>query len=323
MLLRGDVIHNDTKPNGNILDFRGQKEAVDAAIKLFSGGQDDEKSRKIWLVEDAPVVIDKMQMAVKKLDAFMFSQGLENTPENVANLKGDAVRCGFVGLFKEVQRLKTQLDQYTDLTEDQCDQIETILPKNELQAFKGVYLDTASQLNEKTIRRTWHNDEWWFSVSDVVQALTDTVNPTDYIKKMRKRDETLSKGWGQIVTPLSIVTEGGKQRANCANTESIFRIIQSIPSPKAEPFKRWLAKVGYERVQEIENPELASQRARVIQSYFFVPKINARWENMILFIIQYKIKASRSSLLPNGDAIPILSLLYRSKVNKSTMKAAK
>ena len=90
-----------------------------------------------------------MQMAVKKLDAFMFSQGLENTPENVANLKGDAARCGFVGLFKEVLRLKTQLDQYTDLTEDQCDQIETILPKNELQAFKGVYLDTASQLKEK------------------------------------------------------------------------------------------------------------------------------------------------------------------------------
>ena len=79
---------------------------------------------------------------------------------------------------------------------------------------------------------------------------------------MRRRDPELSKGWGQIAHPLSVETAGGKQRINCANTEGIFRIIQSIPSPKAEPFKQWLAKVGYERVQEIENPELAAQRAR-------------------------------------------------------------
>ena len=81
---------------------------------------------------------------------------------------------------------------------------------------------------------------------------------------MRRRDSELAKGWGQIATPLSIDTSGGKQKVNCANTEGIFRIIQSIPSPKAEPFKRWLAKVGYERVQEIEDPELASKRARAI-----------------------------------------------------------
>jgi hypothetical protein len=79
---------------------------------------------------------------------------------------------------------------------------------------------------------------------------------------MKRRDPELNKGWGQIATPLSIETDGGAQKLNCANTEGIFRIIQSIPSAKAEPFKRWLAKVGYERVQEIEDPELASQRAR-------------------------------------------------------------
>lgn len=79
---------------------------------------------------------------------------------------------------------------------------------------------------------------------------------------MRVRDPALSEGWGQIVTPLSIETSGGKQNLNCATTEGIFRIIQSIPSPKAEPFKRWLAKVGYERIQEIEDPELASKRIR-------------------------------------------------------------
>jgi hypothetical protein len=81
---------------------------------------------------------------------------------------------------------------------------------------------------------------------------------------MRRRDPELSKGWGQIATPLSIPTAGGPQKLNCANTEGLFRLIQSIPSPKAEPFKRWLAKVGYERIQEIENPELASRRTRAI-----------------------------------------------------------
>ena len=116
----------------------------------------------------------------------------------------------------------------------------------------------------KEIRKTIHNDEWWFCIADVVEALTDTPNSADYLKKMRKRDPELAKGWGQFVTPLSMETQGGLQMLNCANTEGVFRIIQSIPSPKAEPFKRWLAKVGYERVQEIENPELASQRMRAI-----------------------------------------------------------
>jgi len=116
----------------------------------------------------------------------------------------------------------------------------------------------------KEIRKTIHNNEWWFSIADVVEVLTETTNSSDYIKKMRKRDAELAKGWGQIVTPLSVQTEGGPQRMNCANTEGIFRIVQSIPSPKAEPFKRWLAKVGYERVQEIEDPELATKRTRTL-----------------------------------------------------------
>ncbi len=99
---------------------------------------------------------------------------------------------------------------------------------------------------------------------DVVAALTDSVQPDGYIKDMRRRDPELSKGWGQIATPLSVKTLGGQQKLNCANTEGIFRIIQSIPSPKAEPFKRWLARVGYERIQEIENPELATKRTRAL-----------------------------------------------------------
>lgn len=115
---------------------------------------------------------------------------------------------------------------------------------------------------EKGIRRTWHNEEWWFAIVDVVAVLTDSVQPEGYVKDMRRRDKELAKGWGQIATPLRVETEGGVQRVNCANTEGLFRIVQSIPSPRAEPFKRWLAQVGYERVKEIENPELASARAR-------------------------------------------------------------
>ncbi len=109
-----------------------------------------------------------------------------------------------------------------------------------------------------------HNNEWWFVVEDVVFALTDSVNPKDYINKMRTRDKELNKGYGQIVHTLEVPTGGGKQKMNCADTEGIFRIIQSIPSSKAEPFKRWLAKVGYERVQEIKNPELATKRTRIL-----------------------------------------------------------
>lgn len=116
----------------------------------------------------------------------------------------------------------------------------------------------------KEIRKTIHNDEWWFVVEDVVLALIDSSDPKQYIQKMKKRDPELSKGWVQIVHTLPVDTPGGAQRMNCANTEGIFRIIQSIPSPKAEPFKRWLAKVGYERVQEIDDPELATKRTRAL-----------------------------------------------------------
>lgn len=116
----------------------------------------------------------------------------------------------------------------------------------------------------KEVRRVIHNNEWWFVVVDVVAALTDSANPTDYFNKVRQRDPELAKGYGQIVHPLLVPTSGGPQKLNCANTEGLFRLIQSIPSPKAEPFKRWLARVGYERIQEIEDPELATKRTRAL-----------------------------------------------------------
>src|SRR3989344_6558198 len=114
-----------------------------------------------------------------------------------------------------------------------------------------------------SIRRTRHNNEWWFSVIDIIVILTDSNDPKQYIKKMRSRDPLLNANWGTICTPLELIAPDGKKReTNCVNTERAFRLIQSIPSPKAEPFKLWLAKVGYERIQEIENPELAQDRVK-------------------------------------------------------------
>ncbi len=119
----------------------------------------------------------------------------------------------------------------------------------------------------KDIRRVWHDNQWWFVIKDVVTVLTGSVNPTDYLKKLRKRDNSLNdvfKGGGQIVPPLGFEfdTKGGPQLILCWNIMGLLRLIQSIPSKKAEPFKRWLAKVGYERIQEIEDPELAQKRMK-------------------------------------------------------------
>lgn len=127
----------------------------------------------------------------------------------------------------------------------------------------------------KEIRKQLHNGEWWFVMADVIVALTESTDPAQYLKRLKLRDEGLAeimntapveKGAVQFVPPLALPfdTSGGKQKLPCWNTEGIFRLIQSIPSKKAEPFKRWLARTGYERIQEIENPELAQKRMKAI-----------------------------------------------------------
>ncbi len=155
---RTNRVLNGTKPYGNILDFRQQQDAVDAAIALFSGEKTAEQAREIWLVDKAPVVIEKLETAVQKLDSFMKSQGLDCTPSDVANLKGDAAKAAFITHFKEVQRLKTQLDQYTDLTEENKATIDAVLPEENLRGFKGQYLETAKKLKEQQ-GKTGGNDD--------------------------------------------------------------------------------------------------------------------------------------------------------------------
>ena len=116
---------------------------------------------------------------------------------------------------------------------------------------------------QKEIRRVWQNEEWYFSVLDVVKALTDSTDPKQYIKKMRARDPELSNNWGTICTPVQMIAADGKQRKEqAANSEGLLRNIQSNPSPKAEPFKRRLAAIGAERIREIADPEIAALRAQ-------------------------------------------------------------
>ena len=116
---------------------------------------------------------------------------------------------------------------------------------------------------EKSVRRIWHNERWYFVLNDVIEVLTNTTNVKDYIKKMRKRDDALNLFWGTNCPLVEMAGESGKKRKfSCADTEGIFRILMSVPSPNAEPFKLWLAQVGSERMDEIENPELGIERIR-------------------------------------------------------------
>ena len=127
---------------------------------------------------------------------------------------------------------------------------------------------------DKKIRSVWNDEEeqWYFVLEDVVEALTDSKDPKQYVKRMKLRDPELAKGWVQIVPTLAVQTSGGPQRMNCANIKGLFRIIQSIPSPKTEPFKLWLSQVGYERILEIENPELAQERMKELYEKKGYPK---------------------------------------------------
>ncbi len=197
---RTNRVLNGTKPYGNILDFRQQQANVDAAIALFSGEKSGEEARKIWLVDKAPVVIEKLDAAVAKLADFMQSQGLACTPDAVHSLKGDDARAAFIKNFKEVQRLKTQLDQYTDLTDDNATAIEHILPAENLQGFRGAYLETAQRLKAQQAQQDKGGDVRGDDAAEVDQLdfefvlFASAVIDYDYIMGLMSR---YSQGTGQ------------------------------------------------------------------------------------------------------------------------------
>ncbi len=136
---------------------------------------------------------------------------------------------------------------------------------------------------EKEIRKTWQNNKWYFSILDVVYALTDSKDPKQYIKKLKLRDTEIQNNWGTICTLLEMMAiDGKKRKIQMSDTEGILRIIQSIPSPKAEPFKRWLAKVGSERIEEINNPELAMDRINKFMKRKVILKLGLNKEKEVL-----------------------------------------
>jgi type I restriction enzyme R subunit len=145
---RTNRVLNVSKPYGNILDFRKQTAETDEAIALFSG-QEINRAKQIWLVDPSPVIVKKLDIAVRELEKYMKSQGVPCLPMEVSNLKGDAAKIGFIAKFKEVQRLKTQLDQYTDLSEADRVIMEARMPEDTMRAFRGAYLETAQRLREQ------------------------------------------------------------------------------------------------------------------------------------------------------------------------------
>lgn len=138
-----------------------------------------------------------------------------------------------------------------------------------------IVMNEIKLFQDRRIRSAWNEveEQWYFSIEDVVAALTDSADPKQYVKRMRSRDEQLHINWGTICTQVEMVANDGKRRkVIAADIKSLFRIIQSIPSPKAEPFKQWLAQVGYDRILEIENPELAQERMKSLYEQKGYPK---------------------------------------------------
>ena len=153
--------------------------------------------------------------------------------------------------------------------------MQPVTNSNQLKNMKKSNIQKNIQptiFEEKEVRRVWHDEQWFFVIEDIVLVLIESKDAKQYIQRMKQRDEHLSQGWVQIVRTLDVVTKGGAQPMNCANLQGVFRIIQSVSSPKAEPFKQWLAQVGKERIEEIADPELAVTRAKEIYDRKGYPK---------------------------------------------------
>lgn len=246
---RTNRILNDTKPYGNIRDFRQQGDDVNDAIALFSGEQ-TERAREVWLVDPAPAVIDKLGEAVHKLEGFMQSQGLDYAPEEVPNLQGDVARSQFINLFKEVQRLKTQLDQYTDLTPENVAVIEQILPDEQLQAFRGVYLETAQRLKEQ-------QEKGGESVSEAVEQLdfefvlfASAIIDYDYIMALLAR-YTQARPGKQTMSREQLIGLIGSDAKFMDEREDITAYIHTLRV--GEGMSEQEIRAGYERFKAEKN----------------------------------------------------------------------
>ena len=237
---RTNRVLNDTKPHGKILDFRYQEQAVNEAIALFSGAN-KEHAKEIWLVDPAPKVIQKLDSAVSKLDKFMSSQGLACTPEEVNNLKGDAARGEFINHFKEIQRLKTQLDQYTDLSDEQENSVEEKLPEEKLRGFKSQYLETAKRL--KTQQGKGDADNSVEQLDFELVLFSSSLIDYDYIMGLiaRSTDDKPSK---QKMTRQQLIDLISSSANLMDERDDIVDYISSLPA--GETLNEKYIRQGYE-----------------------------------------------------------------------------
>ena len=255
---RTNRVLNDTKPYGNILVFRDQADEVDNAIALFSGVDNSKRAKEIWLVESAPEVIQKLDQAVSRLEKFMETQGLECRPEEVSNLKGNSARCEFVNKFKEVQRLKTKLDQYTEITEKEAEKIEILLPEDTLRAFRGAYIDVAQRLKaeqEKEYRNRGSEAE---QVDFEFILFSSAVIDYDYIMELiakytqsEPKKQKMSKE--QLVSVLSAASNFLDERADIIEYIDILQAGVALNEDEI--------KAGYQKFREQKNNQEISMIA--------------------------------------------------------------
>ena len=249
---RTNRVLNDTKPYGNILDFRNQSDEVDKAIALFSGKDNSSRAKEIWLVDPAPKVVEKLDQAVKELEAFMQSQGLECKPEEVSNLKGDAARCEFVNKFKEVQRLRTQLEQYTEIEEKDAEKIEELLPEDTLRAFRGAYIDVAQRLKAEQGKDTENRDSEVEQLDFEFVLFSSVLIDYDYIMALiAKYTQSQSEPQKQKMSKEQLISMLSATSNFLDEREDIIEYIDSLQVGVALNEKQ--IKEGYQKFKERKN----------------------------------------------------------------------
>jgi len=278
---RTNRILNETKPHGNILDFRGQQESVDTAIAMFSG-EKIERAKQIWLVEDASKVIEKYEEKVAKLDCFMKLHGMECKPEEVNNLRGDLARAEFIKHFKEIQSLKRQLDQYTDIKEDEQAKIEALLPKDDLRAFRGAYLETAQQLRKKQNKNLPDTSPEVQQLDFEFVLFASAVIDYDYIMDLlaknagcepSKQKVTKEQLIGMISSTADMMDEREdivdfiNTKYDSLNGKTKQEIIDDLQTFKAEKFTKEIAAISTKH--ELEATVLQSFIEKIIRRMIF------------------------------------------------------
>ncbi|MCG9900878.1 MAG: type I restriction endonuclease subunit R [Hydrotalea sp.] len=256
---RTNRVLNDTKPHGNILDFRFQKEAVNQAIALFSG-IDEDKSREIWLVEPAPVVMEKYKKAVEKLNSFMQEQNLSCVPQEVFNLKGDAARIAFIQNFKEIQRHQVALGQFTDLDQEQKQQIDAILPPDTFQEFRSSYLETAKQFYKRQQKEGDKAPPEIQQLDFEFVLFSSAIIDYDYIMNLIA-DNTQKKPAKQKMTKPQVISLLSSNSNLMEEQDDLAEYINTLDWNTGQKVED--LRVGYETFKEEKyNKELADMAAK-------------------------------------------------------------